>query len=132
MALKLKLKPGERVFIKGALIRNGDSGVELELLNRVPLLREKDILLEAEADTPCKRMYLIVQTMYLDPVEVAAFTRSFEAIADEVVRAAPSTERYIEPVRTELAKGNHYAALKALRTLIQYEGELIDHAKQSQ
>jgi len=41
MGLKLKLKPNERVFLNGALIRNAGTGTVIELMNEVPMLREK-------------------------------------------------------------------------------------------
>ena len=42
MALKLTLKPNEKVFIGGAVVQNGENPAELSILNDVPLLRGKD------------------------------------------------------------------------------------------
>ena len=44
MALKLSLKPGEKMIIGGAVVKNGDAKAELFIENQVPLLREKDIM----------------------------------------------------------------------------------------
>ena len=53
MALKIALKPNEKIIIAGAVIINGSSGTHLLVENNVPLLREKDIL---EKKTPIHRL----------------------------------------------------------------------------
>ena len=45
-------------MIGAAVVKNGNSTVNLYVENNVPLLREKDILGEAEATTVCKRILL--------------------------------------------------------------------------
>ena len=51
MSLKLSLKPGEKMIIGGAVVKNGDAKMELFIENQVPLLREKDIMAEKDAKT---------------------------------------------------------------------------------
>ncbi len=125
MALKLSLKPQEKIFIGGAVVVNGDNHTELSILNDVPLLREKDVFTEAEADTACRRIYLCVQLMYMDPVNLASYQRSYRALLDEVLRAAPSTARYLSVINGDLACGRYYQALKNAHKLVDYEQELI-------
>lgn len=132
MGLKLKLKPYERVFLNGALVRNGASGAELELLNEIPLLREKDILLEAEAQTPCQKLYLIVQTMYFEPANQQLLQPSLDALVQGVASAAPSARELLSSVLEHIQQQQYYAALKALQELIQYEAELMNYAKESE
>ncbi len=49
MALKISLKPHEKMILGGAVITNGNSmGCHLVIENKVPILREKDILLFME------------------------------------------------------------------------------------
>ena len=63
MALKITLKPHEKMILGGAVIANGNStGCHLIIENKVPILREKDILSEKDADSPCRRLYFIVQS----------------------------------------------------------------------
>ncbi len=66
MPLKISLKAGERVIIGGAVITNGKLKTELFVENKVPVLRQKDILSIKEADTPCRRIYFVIQLMYMD------------------------------------------------------------------
>ena len=45
MALKLSLKPDEKFVINGAVVQNGKRRTNLVLLNKVSILRQKDIML---------------------------------------------------------------------------------------
>ena len=67
MPLKVTLKPNEKVLIGNAVIVNGDSKSEIILLNQVPLLRERDIITEEEADSISKKIYLTILNMYAEP-----------------------------------------------------------------
>jgi flagellar protein FlbT len=129
MGLKLKLKPNERVFVSGALIRNAGSGAVLELMNNVPMLREKDILLEQDAKSPCQQLYLIVQTLYFDPASRHVLLQSFNRLLGEVLQAAPSLRASLEPLAPKLADAQYYSALKDLQVAITHESELISHAE---
>jgi len=129
MGLKLKLKPNERVFLSGALIRNAGSGAVLELMNNVPMLREKDILLEQDAKSPCQKLYLIVQTLYFDQASHEILLQSFNKLLGEVLKAAPSLSASLEPVTAKLADAQYYSALKDLQATITHETELISHAE---
>ena len=65
MALKVELKPNERIIIGNAVIRNGEQRTRFFIEGEAPILREKDILTPTTADTPAKKIYLAVQLMYL-------------------------------------------------------------------
>lgn len=65
MPLKISLKPGEKFVLNGAVIENGDRRANLVLKNKASVLREKDILQEADVDTPVKRIYFPIMMMYL-------------------------------------------------------------------
>ena len=60
MALKVELKPGERIFIGECVITNDDQRTRLLIDGTAPVLREKDIMTAERADTPAKRIYLAV------------------------------------------------------------------------
>ncbi|MBN8980363.1 MAG: flagellar biosynthesis repressor FlbT, partial [Rhizobiales bacterium] len=72
MALKVELKPNERIIIGSCVITNTEQRAKLLIEGeKIPILREKDILTPATADTPAKLLYLAVQLMYIsdDPQE---------------------------------------------------------------
>lgn len=125
MALKLNLKPEERVIIGGAVIRNGNRHTELYIENTVPLLREKDILPEDAADTPARRIYFAVQLMYIDVENRPAHIEYFFNLAHDLMDAAPSTKSYILDICEQVTVSRFYQALKIARTLIDYEKERI-------
>jgi flagellar biosynthesis regulator FlbT len=43
MTLKVELKPGERIIVGTAVIRNGETRARFEIEGEAPILREKDI-----------------------------------------------------------------------------------------
>jgi len=128
MPLKLDLRPHEKIFLGGAVLVNGDSRCQLAVLNDVPVLREKDILKEEDANTPCKRIYLAVQLMYMDTPNLARYHQYYWEQVRSVIQVAPSTTELIGKVSNCVLDGQYYLALKAARELIRYEQELVSNA----
>lgn len=129
MPLKLILRPGEKIFIGGAVVQNGEHTAELAILNDVPLLREKDVMTEEEANSPCKRIYLCVQLMYMDPGHLNQYQQSYRELLEQVLQAAPSTATYFADINHHLACGRYYQAIKAAKQLVDYEQELMSHVR---
>lgn len=129
MPLKLDLRPHEKLFLGGAVLVNGDSRCQLAVLNDVPVLREKDIFKEEDADTPCKKIYLAVQLMYMDTPNLARYHQFYWEQVKAVIEAAPSTTELMTRVSDFVLEGQYYPALKAARELIRYEQELLRNAR---
>jgi flagellar protein FlbT len=127
MALRIELKPGERILIGESVLVNGDQRASFLVEGRAPILREKDILTPEQADTPAKRIYLAVQLMYTsrDP---RAHHDVYFALVRDIVQAAPSTFPYVETINNRILTGDLYKALKEARNLIDYERELLQNA----
>jgi flagellar protein FlbT len=132
MGLKLKLRAGECVYISGALIKNGGSSTELEILNKVPILREKDIMLETAVKTPCEQLYFIVQTLYLQSDNTNELVQLFSNLSAEILKAAPSMYSMIDAVHQKVSESAYFEALKQAKKLIQYEKSLVSHAQPTQ
>ena len=128
MALKVELKPGERLIIGDCVITNTDQRARILIDGHAPILREKDILTAKTADTPAKRIYLVIQMMYLDKEPRSHHELYFQLVRD-IVQAAPSTWPLIESINNHILTGEMYKALKDAKKLIAYETELIDNAK---
>jgi flagellar protein FlbT len=124
MALVIDLKPAERVIIGSALITNDETRTRLHIEGDAPILREKDIMREGEANTPCRRIYFTVQVMYLasDP---ARLHDSFFAQVNEVQKAAPSTATFFLRIGEFIMNGQYYKALKESKLLMEHERELM-------
>lgn len=131
MALKISLKPNEKIFIGGAVVKNGDSPIELMVLNDVSLLREKDIMTEQDADTIGKHIYLCVQLMYMDHSSLRLYQKNYRKLVDEVAMKLPGALQLVAEINNHLAGGNYYQALKCARKMMEYEQELLEHGQQS-
>ena len=132
MALKVELKPHERIIIGNCVITNTDQRARLLIDgDKVPILREKDILTPETADTPAKLVYLAVQLMYISPDPRANYSTYFNLVRD-VVTVAPSAWPLIENINTNILNGELYHALKEAKKLVAYEKELLDAARSKQ
>ncbi len=127
MALKVELKPGEKLLVGNCVITNSDQRTRLFIDGNAPILREKDILTSETANTPAKRIYLAVQLMYIDEDEEKA-KHSYLALSRDFVEAVPSSIALIDLINNEILTGSLYKALKAAQRLIEYEQDLLDHA----
>jgi flagellar biosynthesis repressor protein FlbT len=130
MALKVELKPGERIILGECVITNHDQRTRLLIDGQTPILREKDILTAERADTPAKRIYLAVQLMYTSQ-DPRAHHDVYFALLRDILKAAPSAWPYIETINNHILTGAMYKALKAAKKLIAYEQELVSNATRS-
>jgi flagellar protein FlbT len=125
--LKLSLKPNEKIYINGAVVRV-DRKVTLELLNDVQFLLESHVLQAEEASTPLRQLYFIVQVMLMNPQGAAdartMFRRSLPlmlaSFEDEQIRGA------LKHVDRLVGEGRVYEALKAIRSLYPLERIALD------
>lgn len=128
MALVIDLKPGEKILIGSAVITNDSQRTRLHIAGDAPILREKDVMKEEESDTPCKRIYFIIQCMYLAR-NPSVYHEKYFAMIKDIQSAAPSTALKFMAINDKILDGAYYKALKEARELIKYEHELITHAK---
>ena len=128
MALRLKLKAGERVIVGGAVVRNGPHKAEWYVENDTPVLREPDILRPELVRTPCQRIYLTLQLMYLDDRAPGLYADAYRELMDEVVIAAPSCGPLVRAIDEQVQAGRLFQALRQARRLIEHERELMSHA----
>jgi flagellar protein FlbT len=126
MALKVELKPHERIIVGNSVITNTDQRARLLIDgDNVPILRERDILTPETADTPAKLVYLAVQLMYISPDPQSQHGTYFNLVRD-IVTAVPSAWPIIESINNNIMSGDLYRALKEARKLIAYEAKLKD------
>ena len=65
MPLRVELKPFERIVIGETVLVNSGTRTSFLIDGDAPILRERDTITAETANTPAKRLYLCVQTMYL-------------------------------------------------------------------
>lgn len=129
MALKISLRPHERLIVGNAVIENGGSHSEFIVENTVPVLREKDIMSTKDADSPCRRIYFVIQLMYVDEKNLAEHHNSYWQLVKDVVEAAPSTLGLIDQISWYIMGSKYYQALKLTKKLIEYEQEAIKNVR---
>ncbi|MCB1783205.1 MAG: flagellar biosynthesis repressor FlbT [Alphaproteobacteria bacterium] len=126
MALVIDLKPQEKILIGDAVITNSAQRARLHIAGDAPILREKDVLKEEDADTPCKRIYFLVQCMYLARNPKIYHEKYFDNVKD-VQKAAPSSSIFIMQINDQIIAGSYYKALKLAHQLIEHERELLEN-----
>ena len=125
MALKLSLKPGEKMIIGGAVVKNGNVKTELFIENQVPLLREKDIMGEKDAQTVAAKIYFTIQLMYIDQEHLVSHHHTYWNYVKKITQAAPSTLPLVDQISEKIVGNKYYQALKLARQLIDTEKEIM-------
>ncbi len=129
MALKISLKPDERIIIGGAVVQNGSVRSDFVIENSVPILREKDIMGLADANSPCRRIYFAIQLMYVDEKNIEEHRTTYWKLIKDVANAAPSTIGLIDKISEHILHDRYYQALKLTNKLIEYEQGVINNVR---
>ncbi|MCH8862724.1 MAG: flagellar biosynthesis repressor FlbT [Proteobacteria bacterium] len=127
MALKLSLKPGEKIVINGAVIANGDRRTSLIIHNKAAILRERDIMQEEEANTPARRVYFPIMLMYLDEDGYDKYYETFVARITELMNAiqTPAILELCVQISKDVMAKNYYRAVMNCKKVIAFEEELL-------
>ena len=125
MALKVELKPNERIIIGACVVTNTDQRARLLIDgDRIPILREKDILTPKTANSPVKRLYLCAQQMYLED-DIPKYQEFYMGFAKDLLEAMPSFRAQIEAASNQILSGSLYNALKVIRKMMKREEEML-------
>lgn len=130
MALKITLKPNERMIIGGAVIQNGITKSDFLIENSIPILRQKNILGPADANTPAKRIYLTIQLMYVDEPNLTRHHTLYWELVHDFISAAPRALGLIDQMNELILQAKYYDALKEAQKLIIFEQEVLDRVQQ--
>jgi flagellar biosynthesis repressor protein FlbT len=124
MALKVELKPFERIIIGESVITNSETRAHFLIDGAAPILREKDILTAETANSPVKRVYLCVQQMYLEK-DIPKYQELYMGFVKELLEAVPSFRPQIEAASKLILSDQLYTSLKEIRKLVRMEEELL-------
>ena len=131
MPLKLTLKPNEKILIGTSVIANGSAKTEFVVLNRVPVVREKDIITEEQADTVAKKLYITILSMYINPTREKDYHGIYFVLMRHMI-LVPVDVRAVDlmvEMSQHILGGDHYRALKMCRQLIKFEAEALANVK---
>lgn len=125
--IQISLKPGERIFINGAVLRV-DRKVSIELLNDVTFLLEAHVMQPEETKTPIRQLYFIIQAMLMDPANIENTMMVFERTHSLIRIAFENTELAagLQSVGELVGAGRPFEALKTVRGLIKLEDAMLD------
>lgn len=126
MALKLTLKPDERIIVNGCAMRNSSRRHVLTIESKADVIRGQD-LLDAEAvATPVRRVYFLIQTALtradlrddlLTPIQKQLAVLATVFIGDNVSQIFEAAHF--------VSIGDYYKALSALRPVMRHEEEVF-------
>ena len=122
MPLRVELKPFERIIIGESVLINSGSRTSFLIDGDTPILRERDTVTAETADTPAKRLYHCVQTMYLKN-DVPRYQASYLGILKELEDTCPGSSDLIAAASRHVSDGALYKALKEIRKLMKREDE---------
>lgn len=124
--MKLRLRPGEKLYINGAVIKV-DRRVSLEILNNVAFLLEGHVLQAVDATTPLRQLYFAVQSALMDPSDIDLISSLMEKMLGQTIesfsnRAVISS---LMDVGDLLARRRYFEALRVIRGLYPIESEIM-------
>lgn len=128
--MHITLRPNEKIYINGAVLR-ADRKVSLELMNDAVFLLEAHVMLEADATTPLRKLYFIVQLMLMEPAERPSKMVLFQ---DGALSAAASYDNGalrtgLSVVADLVTRGRHFDALKVIRSMLPIEDAHLGHTQ---
>ena len=118
------------MIVSGAVVTNGNTkNTDLIIENNVPVLRQKDILSEKDATSPCSRIYFIIQLMYIDEKNLTDHQPTYWKLVRDLLDVSPRLAGHINQINENILGGNFYRALKLAGELIGYEQEVLKHVR---
>jgi flagellar biosynthesis repressor protein FlbT len=120
--LKISLKPNEKIYINGAVIRV-DRKVTVELMNDVQFLLESHVIQADDASTPLKQLYFILQVMLVNPAGAAEARDMFRRSLPLLLASFEDTQicAALKQIDRMVGEDHIYEALKAIRALYPLE-----------
>ncbi len=121
MSLKISLAPGESVVIGKAKVENGDDRrCTLIVTGEEVVLRGRRVMREQDATTPLKRLYFVVQAIYLTDYK-SLLTPLFMDVLREALQSWPEMAVPIVTVGELIGEGKYYEALSKTYELVEQE-----------
>ncbi|CDX11416.1 putative flagellum biosynthesis repressor protein FlbT [Mesorhizobium sp. ORS 3324] len=120
--LKISLKPNEKIYINGAVIRV-DRKVTIELMNDVQFLLEGHVMQAEQASTPLRQLYFIVQIMLINPLGASEARDMFRRSLPMLIASFDNPEicNALKQIDRMVGEDHIYEALKAIRALYPLE-----------
>lgn len=126
MALKLTLKPDERIIVNGCAMRNSSRRHVLTIESHADVIRGHDLLDPEGIVTPVRRVYFLIQTALtradLREDLVPAIQKQLAVLA--TVFGGTNVGQIFESANF-VSIGDYYKALSALRPVLRHEEVIL-------
>ncbi len=131
-ALKITLRPNEKIYVNGAVIKV-ERKTTLEFLNDVQFLLESHVLQVEAANTPLRQLYFIAQIMLMNPGGAAETRDMFRKSLTMLLASFenPDICAALKQVDRLVGEGQVFEALKAIRALYPLEAKVLQPAPAS-
>lgn len=118
--MRFSLKAGERIFINGAVLTVSQK-VTLSLLNDARFLLESHVLQLAEATTPMRQLYFVVQSLLINPQEEQQGMIAFHKVYDPllIITDDETAKTQLKIVEDLVVRKRTFEALKVIRGLFE-------------
>ena len=122
--LRVELKPFERIVIGETVLVNSGTRTSFLIDGDAPILRERDTVTPENANTPAKRLYLCVQTMYLKN-DIPRYRVTYQGMMRDLRETSPGDRLATDAINEHVVAGALYKALKEIRKLMKREDALL-------
>jgi flagellar protein FlbT len=122
--LRVELKPFERIVIGETVLVNSGTRTSFLIDGDAPILREKDTVTPENANTPVKRLYLCIQTMYLKN-DIPRYRMAYQGFLRDLRETSPGDRIAIDAINSHVVAGTLYKALKETRKLMKRDEALL-------
>ncbi|WP_134724591.1 flagellar biosynthesis repressor FlbT [Paracoccus luteus] len=129
--LILKLAPGERVLVNGAVIENGERRARLSIKSpNANILRLKEAIHPDAVATPVARVCYLAQLILSEDVGAAEGRRDLLRGIEQLSQVFDDRDSRmaLDGATTDAIAGNYYQALRHLRSLLPREARLFAQA----
>ena len=125
--LKISLKPNEKIYINGAVIRV-DRKVTIELMNDVQFLLESHVIQADQASPPLRQLYFVVQIMLINPAGAAEARDMFRRSLPMLIASFDNQDicNSLKQIDRMVGEDEIYEALKAIRALYPLERKALE------
>jgi len=126
----ISLRAGERIYVNGAVLR-ADRKVTLELINDVAFLLENQVMQVADASTPLRQLYFIVQLMLMSPHDVEDAKAVYREQRCALLAVTENAEILsgLEVIEELVEAKRYYDALRKIRALFDVEQSILSGAE---
>jgi flagellar protein FlbT len=124
----LKLNPGVTVFVNGAAIALTPEG-QLKVSAGAQVLTSSDLLSSAaEANTPTKKIYFVLQSMLLDPEHDAVYRKELADLLCDRSEASDlqAVQRSLAVIQNLVEQGNIQGAMEVCRRLSDLDAAIVE------